>query len=222
VKKNSFFWVGYSDLMTSLFFLMLVLFVVAYKKYEVDQKMLKEIKSVEKALSELDRKYFEFDKINKRYKLKTSINFAVNRSNIYDKKHISEKQREELLDAGRKLYHKVKTITDANTDVDYLLVIEGMTSRYKDNFKTNPDRGYKLSYERALALYNFWKSNGIYFRDLEPQCEIILAGSGYFSQSRDTINEANNKRFTIQITSKVGKFIETKKKWKKLTGYILD
>jgi len=209
VKKKSFFWVGYSDLMTSLFFLMLVLFVVAYKKYEVDQRMFKEIKSVEKALTELDRNYFEFDKVNKRYKLKTNINFAANKSNIYDEKYISNKQREELLDAGHKLYHKIKTITEANKDVDYLLVIEGMTSRYKNNYRTNPDRGYKLSYERSLALYNFWKSNGIDFRKLEPQCEIILAGSGYFSQSRDTLNESNNKRFTIQITSKVGKFIET-------------
>ena len=209
MKKKSFFWVGYSDLMTSLFFLMLVLFVVAYKKYEVDQRMFKEIKSVEKALTELDRNYFEFDKVNKRYKLKTNINFAANKSNIYDEKYISNKQREELLDAGHKLYHKIKTITEANKDVDYLLVIEGMTSRYKNNYRTNPDRGYKLSYERSLALYNFWKSNGIDFRKLEPQCEIILAGSGYFSQSRDTLNESNNKRFTIQITSKVGKFIET-------------
>ena len=28
MKKSSFFWVGYADLMTSLFFIMLVLFVV--------------------------------------------------------------------------------------------------------------------------------------------------------------------------------------------------
>jgi outer membrane protein OmpA-like peptidoglycan-associated protein len=214
MKKQGFFWVGYSDLMTSLFFIMLVLFVVSFSllrsKYKVMEEQMKEIKNVEKALSELDRKYFEFDNINKRYKLKTDINFAVNKANIYDKSHITDNQRKELKKAGKDLFNKIKTITQANKEIDYLLIIEGITSRYKNNYQTNPDRGYKLSYERALALYNFWKQNNIDFRRLAPQCEIILAGSGYFSQSRDTRNEANNKRFTIQITSKVGKFIETK------------
>ncbi len=30
MKKKNFFWVGYSDLLTSLFFVMLVLFVVTF------------------------------------------------------------------------------------------------------------------------------------------------------------------------------------------------
>ena len=33
MKKSSFLWLGYVDLMTSLFFVMLVMFVIAFAKY---------------------------------------------------------------------------------------------------------------------------------------------------------------------------------------------
>ena len=90
----------------------------------------------------------------------------------------------------------------------YLLIIEGNTQRTERNYIDIPNEGYKLSYRRALGLYNFWKSMDLDFRKIGEQCEIIIAGSGYFGQSRDLKNERNNRRFTIQITSKVGKLIE--------------
>jgi hypothetical protein len=58
-----------------------------------------------------------------------------------------------------------------------------------------------------LSLYTFWQKNGYDFSDLGSQCEVIIAGSGYFSQSRDLKDENNNRRFSIQVTSKVGKFL---------------
>ena len=68
---------------------------------------------------------------------------------------------------------------------------------------------------RALSLFNYWKKIGADFNSLGSQCEVILAGSGYFSQSRDEENENNNRRFTIQVTSKVGKFLNEIEKPKK-------
>ena len=212
MNKKSFFWVGYSDLMTSLFFLMLVLFVISFIIYEVDIRMITKIKNIEKALSNLDPEYFEFDQINKRYKLRTDINFAPNDSDIYNEDYISKAQRDEIKKAGQHLFDKIESIIQKNKDVDYLLIIEGNTQRYKNNYIENPNVGYKLSYKRALALYNFWKDNGNDFRELSPQCEIIIAGSGYFGLSRDTITEQNNRRFTIQLTSKVGEYIQNFKK----------
>ena len=71
MKNKIFFWVGYSDLMTSMFFIMMVLFIITVavlqKQKEVTENILNEIRSVQKALSELDAEYFEFDGINKRY-----------------------------------------------------------------------------------------------------------------------------------------------------------
>ena len=50
-KKESFFWTSYSDLMTSLFFIMLTLFVLVivllHKRMEATEKQLEEIKKVE-------------------------------------------------------------------------------------------------------------------------------------------------------------------------------
>ena len=50
------------------------------------------------------------------------------------------------------------------------------------------------------------------FRDLGSQCEIIIAGSGYFGYSRDVDNESNNRKFSIQVTSKVGKILNNNDK----------
>ena len=47
-KKESFFWTSYSDLMTSLFFVMLVLFILVivllHKRMEATEAQLQEIK----------------------------------------------------------------------------------------------------------------------------------------------------------------------------------
>jgi len=216
MKKSGFFWVGYSDLMTSLFFIMLVLYVVSFTilrskqgELEVAAKQLEEIKNVQQAIESLDTRYFQFDEINKRYKLNIDAKFKPNSSNIND---IPIEKRNELAMAGKNLFNKIKSITDTIKSVDYLLIVEGNAARYKNNYKDNPNGGYRLSYNRALSLVDFWKKEGYDFSKIgNNQCEVIIAGSGYFSQSRDTINERNNKRFTIQVTSKVGKFLQKKK-----------
>lgn len=58
-KKESFFWTSYSDLMTSLFFIMLTLFVLVivllHKRMEATEQQLTEIKKVEASTRELDK-----------------------------------------------------------------------------------------------------------------------------------------------------------------------
>lgn len=250
MKKTSYFWVGFSDLMTSLFFIILILFSITLvgrikdqetlkgfnsaeerikfleqelaellkknKQLEIDNEQLitdkkkfEEIQNVEKALSTLDPTYYKFDPSNKRYRLNIDAKFKSDESDI---SYIGIEERKQLLKAGSELYNKINTLIKNNKEIDYLLVIEGNTQRnekYK-NWINAPDRGYKLSYERALALHNYWKNNGIDFRKLGSNCEVILAGSGYFGQSRDEKNPDNNRRFTIQVTSKVGKFLQNK------------
>ena len=50
-KKQSFFWVSYSDLMTSLFFIMLLLFVLAsggmYLDKQATEEQLRKIEEIQ-------------------------------------------------------------------------------------------------------------------------------------------------------------------------------
>lgn len=211
MKKSGFFWVSYADLMTSLFFIMLVLYVISFAILQSKQgileaqaSQLKEIKNVQKAIENLDTTYYHFDTENKRYKLNIDVRFKSNSSNILD---IPQKTRVGLGNAGKNLFDKVKSIIDTSKTIDYLLIIEGNAQRSNNNWVNNPNMGYNLSYKRALSLFNYWKQMGADFNSLGSQCEVIIAGSGYFSQSRDEQNENNNRRFTIQVTSKVGKFL---------------
>ena len=82
MKKSGFFWVSYADLMTSLFFIMLVLYVISFAILQSKQSelqaaadQLKEIESVQKAIESLDSRYYQFDEINKRYKLNIDARF---------------------------------------------------------------------------------------------------------------------------------------------------
>ena len=213
MKKSNFFWVGYSDLMTSLFFIMLVLYVVSFAILKSKQgdlqaaaDQLKKIENIQLALEGLDENYFTFDRVNKRYKLQVMASFLSGSDKILD---IPLPIRQELFRAGRVLYAKVKEVIDRNPSVDYLLIIEGNAQRSNQNWITIPNMGYKLSYGRALSLFNYWKSRGLDFKDLGSQCEIIIAGSGYFGYSREN-NEENNRKFSIQITPKIGKLLNKK------------
>lgn len=205
---KDYFWPSYSDLMTALFFVMLVLYILTFVKLKHDQEVYRvsaqkyeKLQEIEKALSTLDDKFFDFDEENKRYKLKTDARFAPNSPDIST---ISQQTRNELKSAGRSLYELIDSLSQINKNVNYLLVLEGNAARANNNHIKFPNEGYKLSYSRALALFNFWKDSGYDFRKLN-NCEIIVAGSGHFGKSREA-DEPKNKRFTIQITGKIGEF----------------
>ena len=164
MKKSGFFWVSYGDLMTSLFFVMLVLYVISFTilqskqtELQVAADQLKKIKEIQLALEGLDENYFKFDKVNKRYKLQVITSFKPGSYNIFD---IDKPLRQKLFNAGEVLYNKIEQVIKENPSVDYLLVIEGNTQRSKRNWIIDPDRGYRLSYNRALSLFNYWKGRG--------------------------------------------------------------
>ena len=210
MKGNNYFWVSLSDLMISMFFVMLVLFAISiailHNREKVSREALAEIDSIQQALEGLDKDFFDFDEINKRYKLKVDVRF---RPNSYDINDIPLDDRQNILNAGNSLFLKMKELIENNSHIDYLVIIEGNTQRFNNNYIDNPDLGYIYSYQRALSLVNFWKLYGVDFKKLGPQCEIIIAGSGYFGYSRDESNEGNNRKFSIQVTSKVGKYFDS-------------
>lgn len=214
-KKANFFWASYADLMTSLFFVMLVLFVLTVvmlrKQVTTTKDAIVKVNQVIEALQDLDTNYFNYDQHSMRYKLNIDIVFRPNDDDIY--LATSQNQRKELIEAGQKLYSFILDVILKNPDINYLLVIEGNTQRVMMesgwNFELMPDVGYNLSYRRALSLMDFWQVNTINFREI-VNCEVLICGSGYFGKSRqqmvnDRLDSQFNRRFTIQITPKIGK-----------------
>ena len=198
MKKNNFFWVSFSDLMTSLFFIMLVLFVVSigylqFKK-KATEKQLEKIKELQTAVKQLPEDYFSYQPKYKRFKLNKQIHFGTYSTTI------NSTDIEYLIKVGRSIIKLIDNL-DSNYkgfDIKYLVVIEGMASqdRYYRNFE--------LSSARAFSLYKLWKENNIIF---DPKiCEIQIAGSGTDGvREYSGRDESKNQQFLIHIVPKIGK-----------------
>lgn len=177
-KKQSFFWVSYSDLMTSLFFIMLLLFVLAsggmYLDKEATEEQLRKIEEIQEAVKQLPTQYFEEDKKNHRWTLKKEFSpaFKERDANIYALNDTAKlvEVGNSLIEVIKKLNYLKETSKYKDMNISYLVVIEGMASR--DNYYDNDG----LSYRRALSLYYLWKKNGISFE--QSQCEVQISGSG--------------------------------------------
>jgi outer membrane protein OmpA-like peptidoglycan-associated protein len=216
LKKQSFFWASYADLMTSLFFIMLVLFVltavILKKQARASEQAIEKINQVATALQLLDTNYFDYDEKSLRYKLNIDIRFKIDDANIMSA--TTGDQRDALVKAGESLYGLMENVVKTNPEINYLLIVEGNTQRAllpngTWNNESLRDVGYNLSYRRALSLVNFWASSGLDFKDID-NCEVLISGSGYYGKSREKMvnsvsDSPNNRKFTIQITPKIGK-----------------
>lgn len=214
-KKESFFWTSYSDLMTSLFFIMLTLFVLVivllHKRMEATEKQLEEIRKVEASTKELNKyQNFSYKSEYKKYVLNVMCYFDETKYELKD-----------LQADTRRLHQAGKQIAEflyKHRDNQYLLIIEGQASR---NSQKYTDRNYSWSFQRALTLMKFWKD--ICKLDFGPNCEIQIAGSGDgrynfgYTEGEDTelfkildntlmrehgIKEKDNQRFVIHIIPK--------------------
>lgn len=213
--EDDFFWPGLADLMTALFAVMLVLFVLSFKLFKDRELHLKtyatsyaKIRELEVALQSLDNsEYFEYQEENKRYELQVPVFFDQWESEI------KPEYRKKLIKAGKQLQALLEATNrqsiDNELDVKYIVLVEGMAARDSENNARNEDRSfirdtYLLSYQRALSLVNLWKENGINFES--NQFEVIISGSGIYGTGRYNRKEeeGKNKRFLIQILPKTG------------------
>ena len=218
-KQKDPFWTSYSDLMTSLFFVMLVLFIIclvkvggmngelrrAYKEAIADKQDLENILRLEdqfKVLSESSS--LEYDSIRKMFYAKDFQEKEIFYSN-------DDKIKPEYLGivdtVGNDILQILQSLNE-NENFNYQMVIEGNAAIKWQNLKSgnyDPDNVemYHLSYNRALALYLYWKSKGIDFRKYNT--EVIIAGSGFNGINRDNKVEDYNKRFIIQIIPKINR-----------------
>ncbi len=210
-NKRSLFWTSYSDLMTTLFFTMLVLFVVIIVALGQSraqlQKELNRIKADSEMVHKIERLNKQFETLDKSEYLKYDPKKCIFYSPRFEGKEIFEPDKDVILKKYdtdvENVGHEIKKLIDdlyrENTNFKFQLVIEGTAAMPIHYSNTDNKHAYELSYKRALALYNRWKNLGI----RGENTEIIIAGSGFNGINRDTKNEDNNKRFIIQIIPKI-------------------
>jgi len=196
-QNSGFFWPSFADLMMSLFFIMLVLYVLSYLKLtnqqRATQQQLNKIKEIQAAVRELPRKYFAYDSVYKRFSLVQNIEFARGQDVIQGK------DIQYLTNVGRSISNLIDTLKTkyAGQDIKYVVIIEGMASR--DSYLDN----YTLSYKRALAVQKLWNRQNITFD--QTICEVQVAGSGIGGIGRyPPSQETRNQRILIQIVPKIG------------------
>lgn len=197
-KKESFFWTSYSDLMTSLFFVMLVLFILVivllHKRMEATEAQLQEIKKVEESTKDLSKDYFEYRPEYKKYVLNIQVRYPTGKSDLND--IIAPDKDVQLLKLA-KAGEEIRDFLKKHNENQYVLIIEGQAS--KDPYLFN----YELSYQRALALMRYWiEDKGIKFGN---NCEILISGSGDGKLDTHSMRESvetDNQRFLIHILPK--------------------
>lgn len=225
MKKNreGFFWLSFSDLMTSLFFIMFVLFITTYlnrnKYVEHLEDKLKVFELVDQNLKPLkqDSGLFRYEEKYKRFTLAFDVNFKVGKFQIIEKDlkdfFITSKK---IKSVGRRLQLAVNVLAENKIrdslmkNVSYLLIISGYASHLSSEDVLSD---YDLSYKRAYNLWLYWKSIGIDFeaKKYDGLIDLQIAGNGWGGVGRferDPENfmreEMKNQRFIIQIVPKVG------------------
>lgn len=196
-KKESFFWTSYSDLMTSLFFIMLVLFILVivllHKRMETTEMQLEEIRKVERSTKDLEGKYFTYNNKYEKFILNIDCHFPISQYNI---SLLDTSTKFELIQAGKEIQKFLKQ----HKDNLYLIIIEGQASK---NSKEWTHYNYELSYKRALSLRNFWMENPN--MEFPRNCELQISGSGDGTLNVETMREeeeVKNQRFLIYIIPK--------------------
>ena len=95
-KNSGFFWPSFADLMTALFFIMLVLYVLTYLKLSNERRIIEKekkateqqlikIKEIQAAVKELPKEYFQYDSIYKRFSLVQNVEFEKGKDIIKPK-----------------------------------------------------------------------------------------------------------------------------------------
>lgn len=219
-KYKDSFWLSYSDLMTSLFFIMLVLFVVCIGKMKYDNAALENERNQANAEKEQLERILQLDAQFEELSKSSALQYIEEKKMFVAKDFIGIEIFNPLDDTikpeyiatvyavGQSLQEVVKRLYEKNPDLNFQLVIEGNAAipwQQLQNHSYNPDNVwmYELSYHRALALYHRWLSKGIDLRKYNT--EVIIAGSGFNGINRDNKVEENNKRFVIQIIPKISR-----------------
>lgn len=229
-KGESFFWTSFADLMTSLFFIVLVLYVLTYimlKKKEKElvntvadlKHKLEVYELVEQNLKPLkqDTLLFRYEENYKRFTLAFDVNFALGKSQIQSGDlNNYDVTATKIESVGKQLQNTIdnlarnKVENPAMNNVSYLVIISGYASHLVSGSQISD---YELSYQRAYNLWGYWKNIGIDFEanKYKGLIDLQIAGNGWggvgrFEKDPENFmaNETKNQRFIIQIVPKIG------------------
>ena len=217
-KQKDPFWTSYSDLMTSLFFVMLVLFIISFirighqmaeiKKLDsllhganADKEQLEQVLQLDSLFSKLSNNTtLAYDNKGRMFYAKALVGKEI----FYPNTSIIKTEYIGLVDSIGNDIDVVLQKLNQNNQFHYQLVIEGTAAipwrELKTANKDNEDM-YLLSYRRSLTLYKKWKEQKLDLRKYNT--EIIIAGSGFNGNNRDNRVEENNNIFIIQIIPKI-------------------
>lgn len=197
--------------MTSLFFIMLVLFVLTVVMLKREQYRIiarleeyQKIEEIKKSINAINPVYFEYRPEFKKHIFRLSVQFPKNSHNLDSLENENVYQlHTEIENAGREIEQTISAFS-SNDNIQYLVIIEGQAS--KDGASYNN----VLSFQRALALKAFWESKNIFLDKIE-NCELIVAGSGEGGIPREQPDYRNtlNQRFLIHIIPKTGEISPT-------------
>ena len=113
VKKQPSFWASYSDLMSNLFFIMLVLFVLVLallsSRVIATTNQLRILEEIEKSTDNIDSVYFEYKSEFKKHVVNIKVNFETGSSNI---NNIGFETQKQLEAAGVSIQNFIKQNTD--------------------------------------------------------------------------------------------------------------
>ena len=229
-KHKDFFWMSFSDLMTSLFFVVLVLYVLTYvmlKKEQVKlrdtvenlEQKLKVYDLVEQNLKPLknDTNLFRYEKQYKRFTLAFDVNFELSEYEIKNGKlRDFYETSNKIKNVGKELQKAINILVQKKAEnptmqnVSYLVLISGYASHLNNGSQVND---YELSYKRAYNLWDYWRKLGIDFESNKYKglIDLQIAGNGwggvgrfFRDQNNYFKNEIKNQRFIIQIVPKIG------------------
>lgn len=193
--------------MTSLFLVMLVLFVSfnieltkkneelkkANEGLETDSIELAKIKEIANSTKDLDSLYFDYNEQHEKFVLKVRSFFPENEYIITS---LTNGCRDSLRNAGK----EIKKFLDNHPKNKYLLLVEGQASRNSESYSKH---NYDLSFKRAYNLVKYWKNDCNI--DFGQNCEIQIAGSGDGVLNINSMRDKNNKlnqRFLIHVVPK--------------------
>lgn len=211
-KNNDSFWPSYVDIMTTLFAITLVLFVVSFARFKIKETELKDsnemlqtlvdeyenIITVYSTVSKIDStEYFGYNEQYLKHLFTVDVEYQTKEFHIDRLKldlidtNAANKIRRDIIAAGNLVKSTIQSIETSDTvdsNIKFLVVIEGQSSRIR--FNDGPwMNNYTLSYLRAQFLNEFWKANGIDI-DAIPRCELIISGSGEQGVPRNIPNES--------------------------------
>ena len=223
------FWPSYVDIMTTLFAIMLVLFVVSYSRFKVKEQELQvladhfiEIVDIYDAASNIDSTKFIYNKEFSKNIFKLDIEYQQKGFDLtsqlkldLEDKDKADELREQIKDAGlsiKKTIEDLQSNVNLKKDIKYLVVIEGQSSklRFLDN-DTIWRNNYTLSYLRAWNLHKFWKNRGIDFTKMD-RCELVICGSGEEGVPRVIADEEELRIKADSLTLAMGYNMQNKHK----------